>query len=359
MNINRNNYEEYFLLYADKELSAADKNMVEMFIQQNPDLEEELIMLQQSIIKPDNTIVLEDKKSLFKEEKFIDKNNYEEKFLLYADNELTLSEIEETEKFVLSNPDLQNDFTLLQQAKYERDTTIVFPDKRSLYKKEEDIKVIPFGWKALAAAVLLGIGLWTGINHLQKNKPVDVVTKDRTISPGKKIIINKTVEQHKDPQSLATVINKSDVVIPKTSIKKHGNAVDKKQSLVQENVAVKNVDKKKIPEVDKLPLPKNEDVVLNQPHYKSDPVTSSISVEKPVTTTSNQSDINLTSSLSSQNNNAKNASYINEANEKSENYVFYNITTEQFNKSKIGTFLKRVKRTIERKNPLKDNKSND
>src|SRR5688572_8237775 len=98
MNINRNNYEEYFLLYADKELSADEKSMVEMFVQQNPDLEEEFVMLQQSVVKPDNTITL-DKSSLFKkeagqQEQYIDQSNYEEKFLLYTDNELSLPEIE-------------------------------------------------------------------------------------------------------------------------------------------------------------------------------------------------------------------------------------------------------------------------
>ena len=84
MNINRNNYEEYFLLYADNELSADEKNMVEMFVQQNPDLEEEFIMLQQSVVKPDNTIALNDKNFYSKKEGFIDQNNYEEKFLLYT-----------------------------------------------------------------------------------------------------------------------------------------------------------------------------------------------------------------------------------------------------------------------------------
>ncbi len=103
MNINRNNYEEYFLLYADNELSANDKNLVVVFVSQNPDLEEEFVMLQQSVVKPDISIELKNKSLLFKEEGFINHTNYEEKFLLYADNELSISEIEATEKFVLSN----------------------------------------------------------------------------------------------------------------------------------------------------------------------------------------------------------------------------------------------------------------
>jgi hypothetical protein len=49
------------------------------------------------------------------------------------------------------------------------------------------------------------------------------------------------------------------------------------------------------------------------------------------------------------------ASYIQDAEVKSENYVFYNITAEEFKKSKIGNFLKRVKRTIEKKIPLRNN----
>src|SRR5688572_7636455 len=144
MNINRNNYEEYFLLYADNELSVQEKNVVEMFVKENTDLEEEFIMMQQSVLKPDTSISLPNKSSLFKQSDFIDETNYQEKFLLYTDNELTLSEIEETEKFVLANPSLEEDFTLLQQAKYQPDTAVVFPDKSLLYKKEEKVKVIPF-----------------------------------------------------------------------------------------------------------------------------------------------------------------------------------------------------------------------
>jgi len=32
--------------------------------------------------------------------------------------------------------------------------------------------------------------------------------------------------------------------------------------------------------------------------------------------------------------------------------VFYDITTEEFKKSKVGGFLKKVKRLIERNNPI-------
>jgi hypothetical protein len=45
MNINRHNYEEYFILYMDNELDSDDRRMVEAFVLQHPDLKEELDIL--------------------------------------------------------------------------------------------------------------------------------------------------------------------------------------------------------------------------------------------------------------------------------------------------------------------------
>ena len=44
--------------------------------------------------------------------------------------------------------------------------------------------------------------------------------------------------------------------------------------------------------------------------------------------------------------NAQNASYVSDANDNGQNYVFYDITTEEFKKTKVGGFLKKVKRII-------------
>ena len=137
MNINTNNYEEYFLLYADNELSARDKNMVEDFVSQHPELEEELLMFKQSVIKPDDDCVLEDKGSLFKEtKKFISHDNYQEILIMYNDNELNDWEREQTETFLLQNAHLTAEVMLLQRTKLVPDTTITFPGKRLLYKKD-------------------------------------------------------------------------------------------------------------------------------------------------------------------------------------------------------------------------------
>ena len=41
MIINRHNYEECFILYWDNELTASQKQAVENFVKENPDLQEE------------------------------------------------------------------------------------------------------------------------------------------------------------------------------------------------------------------------------------------------------------------------------------------------------------------------------
>src|SRR5579871_296874 len=179
--ITRYNYEEYFLMYVDNELSAAEKNAVEEFVQQNPDLEEELNMLKQSVIKPESNIVFNNKNLLLKqteENSFINLNNYEEYFLLYVDNELNTPTKKQVEEFVSKNPSLQNEFYLLQQTKSEADESIVFEGKESLYKKEERRRFIPFAWIASAAAV--AILLVTGF-LLYNKEDISKRTSDRTI----------------------------------------------------------------------------------------------------------------------------------------------------------------------------------
>lgn len=178
MNINRNNYEEFFVLYIDNELKAAERAAVENFVDQNPDLKTELEMLQQTIMLSDNNEVFINKELLFRKESeaatgFINEVNCEELFVLYADNELNNTENGLVEEFIYSHPQHQENFELIQQIKFQPEKHIVFPDKSILYRSENDHKVVPMfvrmrTWKMVAAAaVLLMIGgtVWYALNN--------------------------------------------------------------------------------------------------------------------------------------------------------------------------------------------------
>jgi len=163
MRIDRNNYEEFFILYVDNELTAHERQLVEEFIQKHPDLEEELMMLKQTKIFPDNSIVFERKEELVKEEKdlFISLSNYEEALLLYTDKELNIEERTAVEEFTSRNPEIKKELDLLLSTCLQPEKQIVFDNKEILYRKEEKGRVVRMPWWRIAAAAVLIIGAGT------------------------------------------------------------------------------------------------------------------------------------------------------------------------------------------------------
>lgn len=162
MNITRHNYEEFFILYMDNELSSDDRRMVEAFVQQHTDLKEELDSLLQYKLEPDTDIVFTGKEELLKVngETPVSLANYEEWLLLYIDNELSVPQRKAVEQLAAANPAIQQELELIQKSKLQP-ATIVFPYKESLYRREEEKRrAVPLRWwRAAAAIFLLAIGL--------------------------------------------------------------------------------------------------------------------------------------------------------------------------------------------------------
>ena len=197
MRIDRQNYEEYFILYVDNELTPAQRLAVEEFAQKHPDLEEELVLLYQSTLTPDKNIVFEGKEELMKEESnsFVDPSNYEEVLLLYIDNELTGEEKLQVEKLAEQNPQIKKEFEILQQTRLRPEEEIVFANKEVLYRKERKVRIISMqSWKIAAAAVLiLLIGSATFFvlnrNHATVEGNVAVVKNNpQTVKPQEPVI---------------------------------------------------------------------------------------------------------------------------------------------------------------------------
>ncbi len=177
MNINRNNYETFFLLYTDNELSAADRKLVEQFAAENPDLHTELEQLQQYKLIPDDELVFAGKETLYKSTDnipFINNTNYESFFILYADDELTNEEKAAVEKFIYLHPEFETELDLFQKARLNPDASIVFENKEILYHNPEKRRVVPLVWFSMTAAaiVLLAIGLFW-LNRQTPNRQVE------------------------------------------------------------------------------------------------------------------------------------------------------------------------------------------
>lgn len=203
--INRNNYEEYFLLYADDELDAETKLAVENFVQQNTDLAVELEMLMHTKSTPEK-IIFNDKDLLLKTEgNSINEKIYEEYFLLYIDNELSTEKRREVEKYVLQHPKLQYEFTTLKQAVLTPEE-IIFNDKKDLYRTKKRRTVYLKPWRFAAAAIFIGmcaVGWW----WLQKPAQTIAVADDHSIQNKTRQNVDvkpvDTVHQQKPEQSVA------------------------------------------------------------------------------------------------------------------------------------------------------------
>jgi anti-sigma factor RsiW len=240
--INRNNYEEFFLLYVDDELDAVSKLAVEDFIQQNTDLAIELEMLIQAKSLPEE-IVFSDKESLLRTEGInINETNHEEYFLLYVDNELSTSKREEVEKYVLQHPHLQDEFTLIKQTVLAPET-VSYGNKAALYRKEKRRAIYMQPWRLAAAAIFIGVCV-TGLLMMQKNTPsvtVAVNTKPLVKSqPVAKTPFVDTVEPNSKQQvetGTQEVLAAKQTGKEKNIQKKTGVATIKKP---KENTASKN-----------------------------------------------------------------------------------------------------------------------
>ncbi len=173
MQINRTNYENFFLLYVDGELSTAEMQAVERFALENSDLGSELDALLETKLSSEDSFGFIDKEILYRTaSNSINEINYEEQFLLFLDNELTVAENEQTKAFLVAHPELQANFELLQATKLPQDT-ISFGDKSVLYQKEERKPVVIGWWRMAVAAAMIGLMVMVW-NLLPTSKQVDL-----------------------------------------------------------------------------------------------------------------------------------------------------------------------------------------
>jgi hypothetical protein len=230
MKVDRHNYEDYFLLYVDNELTVEQKKQVELFIKENPDLEEELVMLQQSRLIPE-TIVFEEKHLLMREENnsFINLNNYEEWLVLYVDNELSDGEKVTVEKFAASHPHVQKELDLFGQTKLQPDQ-FNFPDKNLLYRNKERVRIISMVWWRVAAAAILiiaaGITLYSVLTTNSSGPEDKIVISKKEQAPNPVKSISPDQEQKQNGPALE---NEKGQVVISTPVEKAKQQENKKQ----------------------------------------------------------------------------------------------------------------------------------
>lgn len=237
MSINRHNYEEFFILYLDNELSSEDRRQVELFVQQHPDLGEELQLLEQTRLEMDPTIIFEAKENLMKPVGlgWINADNQEEWLVQYIDNELINEQKAAVEIYVANNPSVKAELELLQRTKLRPEASITFFNKELLYRREETPVrfMVPVRLWRVAAAVLLLIALTIGGIAIFKNYR----TPEKGLAGNgnnPKISAPTIVKEKKDP------VDQSQSSVAKINNDKPGEEQTSKKEFIETAVVKKN-----------------------------------------------------------------------------------------------------------------------
>lgn len=264
MNINRSNYEEFFLLYVDGELSAKDMQAVEQFVTENPELADELDALKQTIQLPDENLYFENKEELYRTTSLhINEINYLNFFLLYVDGELNDTQRKEVEKFAASHPQMQNELNLLLASVVKKEN-IIFENKESLYRHEERKPAPVFSltirrFAVAAAFVAIAVAAWI----LTQNKSTVTVASNSPKNSNDIAIVKPPTDSSEKKNEADKIIVPAEIKSQKTFAAAPGNKSLKKNDAVfppAKNIAVNN----KKEEQDNINKDNNKEVLIAQ-----------------------------------------------------------------------------------------------
>jgi hypothetical protein len=151
-NIHLGNYEEFFILYMDNELSDAQMAEVDAFLALHPDLQAEFELLMNTRLPLENFQI--DKEALLSGAMKLE--GLDEELLLFLDGELPSDRRKVVELELDANPHFRQEFDLLQKTKLDAAETVTFPDKASLYRHTERAGLFRPWMRAAAAVLLIG-----------------------------------------------------------------------------------------------------------------------------------------------------------------------------------------------------------
>jgi anti-sigma factor RsiW len=361
MNITRNNYEEFFILYLDNELSSDDRREVESFVRENSDLKNEFDLLLQTRMTPDDNLVFDGKQQLLKTAipAPISETNFEEWLLLYIDNELTPKEKIAVEEFVTQNSSAENALKQLQKTKLHPEHAVVFPNKEILYRREKRTPLVTIRvWRriAVAAALLLAISTAAFFVLNDNNK-----TNEGQIASEKMPGANSTKNDSSDKRPGETGTTGSEIT--KTD-EASGKEVAPSVNVVadnQKNAGAENEKNKQHYTVS----PKQEEKLIaqnnvtsqqtsNLPDTKHNPNANNATEEKPI------ADLTKEEALTSINDNKPNegvtpdiASSLNDGKTAESGPDYALGSDDSGKKNKLRGFFRKVTRTFEKRTNIK------
>lgn len=224
MNISKENYEIWFMDFADGKLSAEEKVSLQAFLDLHPELHSEFETFRElhSITFNTEFVQVADKSTLKKNIQptpAIHVDNYTEFIIADMEGDLSENEKAELSSFIAKNPVIKKEQHLLRATKLHPDKAILFPKKNSL-KKTLIVGMRPvIIMRIAAAAVFIGIIFSLFQNSQNANitdfNPIVKTTLPAQNNPENKIQESEIEKQMPEKEQFAIVTKTSDPVIKK------------------------------------------------------------------------------------------------------------------------------------------------
>jgi len=192
MEINRENYEMYFLDYHEGRLEPGQVAELLVFLQANPQFREEFETYEDVLLVPDMSVSFYEKNSLKKNNApdtgAINNTNYETYFIASTEGLLSPEEQKLLSAFLNLHSELKAGYEFYKKTHLEPDLKITFPAKARLKRSVLNMRRFYYYSLATAAslALLLSIYINTGIRQgpkLAVIKKESLVKASTTIAP--------------------------------------------------------------------------------------------------------------------------------------------------------------------------------
>lgn len=361
MNINEHNYEYFFLMYVDDELSATERKAVEAFAITHPALQAELELLKETVLLPGEMKM--EKKGLYKAapEDAMPPND----LMLYLDAELDAAAMQAFDKKLETNKIMQAELATWQKTKLDADELLPFPNKAILYRQEKGRLVTMRIIKWAVAAALIGAGFFTGMNLLnRKVQPAEQVAGQPAIKVAPKTsndvndskLVNtetpaEAVQQKQTATALASIENEQPATTPtpKTTSMKTNNS---KEAIagVERKATDRQLFKQAIQQEEDIlePMQSTAKLVQSTPVNKADLAANISNTEKPT-----YAKLVSNNSVNERETYTRNA-LLNDG--EGDNHIFL-LDEETVAHTKAGAFFKKLKRTVARTANIKTGNS--
>ncbi len=189
MEINKNNYEPYFVDYLEGKL---DEKLVDGFIeflQQNPEIRKELSLFEPVSLVPEE-VGFPLKHRLYKE-KYDAEKTFNQAVIQRLEGDIPREENKRFAEYLLSHPEKEKEAAIFYHTKLKPDKSIVFDKKRELYRRPAGRKVLMWPVR-IAAVVVLAL-----IFYLLNDRQATDITVSNQLVP---------LEKNIPPQKPASVV---------------------------------------------------------------------------------------------------------------------------------------------------------